>query len=126
MKKISTPAAPAAAGHYSQAIISNGFVFVSGQLPIDPVSREVVSGGIEAQVRQTIANVEAILEAAGCGLEHVIKTNISITDCGLWSEVNRVYALCMGEHKPARAIIPCGDLHYGALLEMEVIAEIPA
>jgi enamine deaminase RidA (YjgF/YER057c/UK114 family) len=82
----------------------------------------VVDGGIEPQVRQTIENVRQILLAAGSDLDKILKANISITDGDMWPEVNRVYAACMGEHKPARAVIPCGDLHYGALLEMEVIA----
>ena len=122
MKKISTPLAPEAAGHYSQAIEHQGIIYVSGQLPLDPVTRQVVDGGIEAQVRQTIENVKQILLAAHSDLDHVIKVNISIVDGDLWGDVNRVYAECFGNHRPARAVIPCGPLHYGALLEMEVIA----
>lgn len=122
MKKIFTDQAPAPAGHYSQAIVHNGFVFVSGQLPLDPKTREVVPGGIEPQVRQTIENVRQILQAAGSNLDLVIKVNISITDGQLWGEVNRVFADCFGDHRPARAVIPCGDLRDGVLLEMEVVA----
>ena len=123
MQSISTPNAPEAAGHYSQAIIHNGLVFVSGQLPLDPVSRNVVEGGIEVQVRRTIENVRQILLAANSDLDHVLKSNIFITDEKYWPDVNRVYAECFGHHKPARAVIPCGKLHYGSLLEMEVIAK---
>lgn len=122
MKSISTSLAPEPAGHYSQAIKHLGLVFVSGQLPLDPVTRQVVSGGIEAQVRQTIENVKQILLASGSDLEHVLKSTIFITDEKYWPDLNRVYAECFGDHKPARAVIPCGELHYGALLEMEVIA----
>jgi len=122
MHPISTPHAPEAAGHYSQAIKHLGLVFVSGQLPLDPVTRNVVPGGIEAQVRQTIENVKQILLAAGSDLNGVLKSTIFITDEKYWPDVNRVYAECFGNHKPARAVIPCGELHYGALLEMEVIA----
>ena len=122
MKKILTNRAPGAAGHYSQAISHGGLVFVAGQLPLDPVSGELVEGGIEAQVRQTIKNVEEILIASNSGLNQVLKTTIYIPDIEYWPEVNRVYADCFGDHKPARAVIPCGALHYGALLEMEVIA----
>lgn len=122
MKKIFTDQAPAPAGHYSQAIVHNGFVFVSGQIPLDPKTREVVPGGIEFQVRQTIENVRQILQAAGSNLDLVIKVNISITDGQLWGEVNRVFADCFGDHRPARAVIPCGDLRDGVLLEMEVVA----
>ncbi len=125
MHKIITDQAPAAAGHYSQAISYNGLVFVAGQLPIDPVTREMLEGGVEAQVRRTIANIEAILEASNSGLDKILKATIYIPDIDYWPEVNRVYAECMGDHKPARAVIPCGELHYGALLEMEVIAACP-
>ena len=124
MNKISTDKAPAAAGHYSQAISHNGLVFVAGQLPIDPITREVVQGGIEPQVIQVIENVKAILEAAGSGLDKILKATIYIPDISYWPEINRVYAECLGEHKPARAVVPCGDLHYGVLLEMEVIAAV--
>lgn len=123
MQSIATPNAPEAAGHYSQAIIHNGLIFVSGQLPLDPVSRKVVEGGIESQVRRTIENVRQILLAANSDLDHVLKSNIFITDEKYWPDVNRVYAACFGDHKPARAVIPCGELHYGSLLEMEVIAK---
>ncbi|MBL0009343.1 MAG: RidA family protein [Saprospiraceae bacterium] len=122
MEKIVTNAAPAPAGHYSQAIRHNGLVFVSGQLPLDPVSKEVVEGGIEPQMRQVMANISAILEASGSGLDNILKATIYIPDSSYWPEINRVYAACMGDHKPARAVIPCGDLHYGVLVEMEVIA----
>ena len=124
MKKISTPNAPEAAGHYSQAIEHNGFVFVSGQLPLDPITRQVVEGGIDDQVRQAMANVRNILLEAGSDLDKIVKVNISVVDGSLWAEVNRVYAEIMGDHKPARAVIPCGELHYGALIEVEAIAVI--
>lgn len=124
MDKIVTNAAPVPAGHYSQAIRHNGLVFVSGQLPLDPVTNEVVEGGIEPQMRQIMANIRAILEASDSGLDHVLKATIYIPDSSYWPDINRVYAECMGEHKPARAVIPCGDLHYGVLVEMEVIAVV--
>ncbi|HSF89948.1 MAG TPA: Rid family detoxifying hydrolase [Saprospiraceae bacterium] len=122
MEKIVTNAAPMPAGHYSQAITHHGLVFVSGQLPLDPVSNQVVEGGVEPQMRQVMANISAILEASGSGLGKVLKATIYIPDSSYWPEINRVYADCMGDHKPARAVIPCGELHYGVLLEMEVIA----
>lgn len=124
MKKITTPNAPEAAGHYSQAIEHNGFIFISGQLPLDPITRKVVEGGVDDQVRQAMANVRNILLAAGSDLDNIVKVNISVTDGSLWSEVNRVYAEVMGDHKPARAVIPCGELHYGALVEIEAIAVV--
>lgn len=122
MKKIATTEAPRPAGHYSQAISYNGLVFVSGQLPLDPQTGNLVDGGIEAQVRQTIENVKAILDASNSKLDLIVKTNIYISDGKYWPDVNRIYAEVFGDHRPARAVIPCGALHYDALLEMEVIA----
>ncbi len=122
LKKITTDQAPVPAGHYSQAVVYQGLVYVSGQLPLDPVSGTLVSADLEEQVRQTIRNVEAILHAAGSDLAYVLKTHIYIADVRYWPEVNRVYAAYFRDHKPARAVIPCGELHYGALLEMDVIA----
>lgn len=122
MQTIQTDKAPIPAGHYSQAIVHNGLIFVAGQLPIDPVTKEIVAGGIEPQVRQTLVNIQAVLESAGSGLDHILRATLYIPDMKYWPDVNRVYAETMGHHKPARAVIPCGDLHYGALLEMEVIA----
>ena len=117
-----TNQAPLPAGHYSQAIEHNGFVFVAGQLPIDPGNGKMVEGDIEAQTRQTIKNIAAILEGANSSLKMVVKSTIYIPDISYWPEVNRIYAEEFGDHRPARAVIPCRDLHYGALLEMEVIA----
>ena len=123
MKKITTQEAPRPAGHYSQATVHNGLVFVAGQLPLDS-NGQMVTGEIEIQVRQTMKNIEAILTAAGSGMDQILKASIFIPDIEFWPEINRVYADIMGDHKPARAVIPCGDLHYGAMLEMEVIAAV--
>ena len=123
MKKIITTEAPVPAGHYSQAISYNGLVFVAGQLPLDRDGK--MSGGtVKDQVEQTIKNVEAILSAANSGLERILKVTIYIPDISLWPEINETYAGLMGTHKPARAVIPCGKLHYDAVLEMEVIAAV--
>lgn len=123
MIKITTTEAPIPAGHYSQAVAYKGLVFVSGQLPLDPVTGKMVEGGIDEQVRQVIQNVKTILVAANSDLSLILKSNIFIPDIKYWPEVNRIYAEILGAHnKPARAVIPCGPLHYGALLEMDVIA----
>ena len=122
MIKVMTTEAPVPAGHYSQAIAYNGLVFVAGQLPLDPATGKLIEGGIEQQARQTLKNVKAILVASNSDLHLILKSNIYIPDISYWPEVNRIYAEILGEHKPARAVIPCGPLHYGALLEMEVIA----
>lgn len=122
MDIIFTENAPAPAGHYSQALLHNGLIFVSGQLPLDPLTLQVPEGGIAPQARQVIANIKAILERAGSGLDKVLKSTIYIPDSSYWPDINRIYAECFGDHRPARAVIPCGDLHYGVLIEMEVIA----
>lgn len=124
MRKIYTPHAPTPAGHYSQAIEHHGLIFVSGQLPFDPATSTMVEGGIGPQTRQVLENIRAILKEAGSDLDKILKTTIYIPDMSLWGEVNSVYGEMLGDHYPARAVVPCGSLHYGALLEMEVIASV--
>ena len=122
IKRINTPNAPQPAGHYSQATVYNGLVFVAGQLSIDPATGEKKLGSIEEQTEQALSNVHAILKAAGSDWDRVLKINISIADIELWEPVNKVYARILGENRPARAVIPCGKLHYGFLIEIEAIA----
>ena len=122
IRKIETPDAPAPGGHYSQAVVYNGLVFVSGQLSIDPKTGEKKLGSIEEQTEQTLANVAAILKAANSDLSRVLKMTVYVADIELWSAVNTVYARFMGENRPARAVVPTGKLHYGFLIEIEAIA----
>ena len=122
IKRIQTNDAPAPAGHYSQAVVHNGLVFVSGQLSIDPATGERKLGSIEQQTEQTLKNVEAILLASNSDLGRVLKMTVYVADINLWSAVNKVYAEFMGEHRPARAIVPTGALHYGFLIEIEAVA----
>ncbi|RJG11671.1 RidA family protein [Massilia cavernae] len=117
------PHAPAPAGHYSQATLAAGLVFVSGQLPLRPPSMEIPEG-IEAQLIQAMKNVEHILLAAGSSLAKLVSVQLFIADVSLWPEVNRVYAQIMRSSKPARTIVPVGALHYGALIEINAIAEV--
>jgi 2-iminobutanoate/2-iminopropanoate deaminase len=124
MKKVQIEGAPKPAGHYSSAVIHNGFIFVSGQLPTDPETRQVVEGGIEAQTEQAIRNVERVLQAAGSDLDHVIQMTVYISDGDLWGPVNDVYARIFGDHKPARAIIPVKEMHHGSLIEIQAIAAV--
>ncbi len=125
MRIISTPDAPRAAGHYSQAVAHGGVVYVAGQLPIDPGSDEHRVGTIEEQTERTLRNVEAILRAAGSGLEHVLQMTIYVADVEQWGAVNATYARVMGSHRPARAIVPVGTLHYGYAIEIQAIAAVP-
>jgi 2-iminobutanoate/2-iminopropanoate deaminase len=122
IRKIETRNAPAPGGHYSQAVVYNGLVFVSGQLSIDPETGEKKLGLIEEQTEQALRNVEGILKAANSDLSRVLKMTVYVADIGLWSAVNAVYSRVMGEHRPARAIVPTGELHYGFLIEIEAIA----
>lgn len=124
MKTISTDRAAAPAGHYSQAVVHGGVVYVAGQLPKNPSDPDAPPGDAAAQTRQVFANIAAILEAAGSGLAHVLQTTIFVTDIGLWGEINRSYAEIMGEHRPARAVVPIGELHGGYLLEVLVTAAV--
>lgn len=123
MNTVSSPDAPAPAGHYSQAKIAAGLVFVSGQLPLQPPSM-AIPDGIEAQLILAMKNLEHILHAAGSSLQDLVSVQLFITDVALWPEVNRVYAGIMGASKPARTIVPVGPLHYGALVEVNAIAAL--
>ena len=121
-QSVQTPHAPTPAGHYSQGVAHGDTVWVAGQLPFDPTAPDAPLGDVEQQVRRTFANVAAILDAADSGLDRLIQVNIFVTDPELWTEVNRVYASILGEHRPARAIIPCGRLKRGAVLEVTAVA----
>ena len=123
MEPISTPSAPAPAGHYSQAITHAGLVFVAGQLPLDRRSGEVVGGdSAAAQTEQTLRNVEAILLAAGSGLDRILSATVYTTSRDHWKDVNATFARMLGEHRPARAIVPVASLRVGCLVEIQVIA----
>lgn len=124
IQKIFTPNAPAPGGHYSQATVHNGLVFVAGQLPIKPGATEHAIGAIEAQAEQALNNLREILLAAGSDMHHLLKVTIYISDIALWGKVNEVYTRMLGEHKPARAIVPCNLLHYGYQIEVEAIAAL--
>ena len=119
---VHTQDAPAPGGHYSQAVVYNGLVFVAGQLAIDPRTGEKRLGSIEEQTEQALRNVAEILKAAGSDLSRVLKMTVYISDMDLWGRVNEVYARVLGEHRPARAVIPTGELHYGFLIEIDAVA----
>ncbi|MBK8878375.1 MAG: RidA family protein [Haliscomenobacter sp.] len=121
MEYVSTSSAPAPGGHYSQAVVHNGLIFVAGQLPIRPDGEKCL-GSIEEQTVVVLANLKSILEAADSSLEKVLKTTVYVADIELWGRVNAVYARVFGEHKPARAVVPVPELHYGFLIEVEAVA----
>ena len=124
IKPVFTEEAPKPAGHYSQAVIYNGLVFVAGQLAIDPATGSRNTGPIEGQTEQVFKNIAAILKAAGSDLSRVLKMTVYVSDMETWGAVNSVYARMMGDHRPARAIVPVRELHYGFGIEIEAIAAL--
>jgi 2-iminobutanoate/2-iminopropanoate deaminase len=119
---IQTERAPKAIGPYSQAIRANGFVFASGQIPIDPETGKFVAGGIAEQTEQVIKNLSRVLEAAGSGLNQVVKTTVYLTDMEEFAAMNEVYGRFFSEEPPARATVEAARLPRDARVEIEVIA----
>lgn len=124
MKVILTENAPRPAGHYSQAIVHDNIIYVSGQLPINPKTGDKLTGPIEEQTEQVLNNMAEILKAAGADLSQVLKTTVYISDIELWSRVNNVYSRFFGEHRPARSVVPTKNLHFGFQIEIDAIAAL--
>lgn len=122
MNIISTKDAPQAIGPYSQAIEANNTLYISGQIPLDPVTMEFVSDEIEAQTHQCLKNIQAILTEAGYSLNHVVKCGIFLADMNDFAKVNNVYGQYFNEHKPARACVQVARLPRDAKVEIEAIA----
>lgn len=123
MKSIQTEKAPAAIGPYSQALDSGaGLVFVSGQLPVDPATGAIPEGGVQAQTRQTLTNAKSILEAAGLGLQNVVKTTVFLADMADFAAMNEIYAQFFSAPFPARSAVAVKTLPKGALVVIECIA----
>ena len=119
---IETERAPQAIGPYSQAVRASGLLFVSGQIPLDPVTMEPVDGGIEAQTRQVLANLRAVLEAAGSSLDQVVRTTIFLSDLRDFAAVNSIYAETFGATRPARSTIQASRLPRDVGIEIDAIA----
>lgn len=124
MRPVLTTTAPVPVGHYSQAIVHNGIVYVAGQIGMDPQRPGHAPDDIETQAEQTLRNVGNILVAAGSDLSHVLSLTIYVSDIADWGRVNAVYSRVMGEHKPARAVVPVGLLHYGFGIEISCVAAV--
>lgn len=124
MKALHTDNAPKALGPYSQAIQAGGFVFASGQVPINPATDKFVDGGIKEQTRQALTNAQNILKEAGIGLDHVVKTTVFLSDMDNFAAMNEVYAQFFKEPYPARSAVAVKTLPKGALVEIECIAVI--
>ncbi len=121
---ISTPNAPAAIGPYSQAVRAGNLVFVSGQIPLDPATGQLVGGDIGVQTEQVLENLAAILEAAGSSLAQVVKATVYLRDLGEFGRMNEVYAKFFGENPPARATVQVARLPREAAVEIDVVAEV--
>lgn len=121
-KIIFTDKAPKPVGPYSQAVIADPFIFVSGQIPIDPNTGKIVEGGIREQTKRTLENIKAILEAAGSSLEKVVKVTVYLRDLNLFKEFNEVYATYFPSNPPARATVEVSNLWGEILIEIDAIA----
>jgi 2-iminobutanoate/2-iminopropanoate deaminase len=121
-RTISTPSAPAALGPYSQGVVAGGFVFTAMQIPLDPATGTLVPGDVQAQTRQVLQNLAAILEAAGSSLARAVKVTLYLQDLGHFAAVNEAYAAFFPEEPPARAVVQVAALPRGALVAAEAIA----
>jgi 2-iminobutanoate/2-iminopropanoate deaminase len=124
LKQIHTDAAPAAIGPYSQAIVVDGWVFCSGQIPIDPADGTLLEGSVADQTHLVLRNLRAVLEAAGSSMDRVVKTTVFLSDMKTFSEMNEVYAEHFGEHRPARAAVQAAALPKFCDVEVECVARV--
>lgn len=124
LKTVQTASAPAAIGPYAQAVVADGWVFCSGQIPLDPTTMDVVGGDVAAQTEQVLRNLRAVLEAAGASLSTVVKTTVFLSDMGLFVAMNEVYGRHFGDHRPARATVAVKGLPKGVDVEIECVARV--
>jgi 2-iminobutanoate/2-iminopropanoate deaminase len=124
MKPIATKGAPEAIGPYSQAVIAGDLLFCSGQISLNPESGEMVGETVTDQTNQVLTNLRAVLEAAGSGLDRIVKTTVYLTDIGEFAEMNAEYARHFGDHRPARAAVEVSRLPKGARVEIEAVAHL--
>ncbi len=123
IRSVTPPDAPAG-GHYSPGIVHGGLVYVSGQLPFRPGDADRALGTVAEQAEQALRNVESVLEAAGSSLDRTVQMTIYLSDGDDWGTVNEVYARVLGDHRPARAVVPVSPLHYGAAIEIQAIGVV--
>src|SRR6516162_9910371 len=126
MRSVATDGAPRAIGPYSQAIAQDGFLFLSGQIPLDPASGELVSGGLAAGVERVFDNIEAILRSEGLSLDDVVRTTVYLLHMSDFAEMNAVYGRRFGNHRPARSTVAVAELPKGAAVEIDAIARLRA
>ena len=126
MKAHHTPNAPEAIGPYSQAVACGRWLYTSGQIGLDPATGELVDGGFEAQARRVLRNLQAVLANAGCGFDDVVKATIFVVDLADFPTLNKIYGQAMGDHRPARSTVQVAALPKGALVEIDLVARLPA
>ena len=111
-------------GHYSHGTVANGFVFVSGQLPITSTGEKLTNASFAEQARQALANVDAVLKACGSSVGRLVQVRVYVDNLDNWTEFNTVYARWAGDSRPSRAVVPAGSLHYGLKVEIEAVAVV--
>jgi len=121
---ISTERAPKAIGPYSQAVVSKGWAFLSGQIPLDPVTNQIITGDIAAQTERVLENLKSVLEAAGSSLDRVVKTTVYLKDMGEFTEMNEVYGRYFASNAPARATVEAARLPRDVSVEIDCIASV--
>jgi 2-iminobutanoate/2-iminopropanoate deaminase len=126
LRPIATPGAPAAIGPYSQAIVAGGLVFTAGQVALDPKTMELVAGDVKAQTERVFANLTAVLQAAGTGLDRVVKATVFLADMADFAAMNEVYAKAFGDHRPARSTVAVKTLPKTAKVEIDLVAVVGA
>lgn len=124
MNQLNPPTVAPPGGHYSHASIAGGLVFISGQLPITPAGEKLADASFEQQARQVLANVRAILEAAGSGVDRLVQVRVYLDTVDNWPAFNAVYAEWAGDARPARAVVPTGPLHFGLKVEVEAVGRL--
>lgn len=125
IRAVATDKAPAPAGHYSQAVVANGFVYVSGQLAVMPDRTARPDLGFEDQARLALGNMLAVLDAAGCDAGRLVRVTAYIVGVENWPRFNAVYADMLGDARPARTVVPAPELHHGCLVEVDAVALLP-
>lgn len=126
MEKVTLDVKGVNKGHYTPGILSNGLLFISGQLSLDMDTRRVAQGGVREHMKQALVNMGRVLKAAGLTSDNVVQCRIYVAGMENWDDINEEYAAFFGEHKPARIVASTNELHFGCMVEIEAVAECPA
>jgi len=126
IETLHTDDAPKAIGPYAQAVRANGFLFMAGQIPLDPVSMDIVPGGVAEQTTQVLRNMAAVLKAAGADWSHIVKTTVFLRDMSEFAEMNAVYAATLGDARPARSTVAVAGLPRDVRVEIEAVVALPS